>query len=67
MNLLQRFQNQLEALPLDSTKNNYVVACYVVAYSGGMDSHVLLHLCKQAGVVARAIHVHHGLQIEADQ
>ncbi|MBB5768111.1 tRNA lysidine(34) synthetase TilS [Xanthomonas euroxanthea] len=42
----------------------------LVAYSGGMDSSVLLHLLattsryRQMGV--RAVHVHHGLHAEAD-
>jgi tRNA(Ile)-lysidine synthase len=35
-----------------------------VALSGGMDSVVLLHLLKDAGV--RAVHVHHGLSPNAD-
>lgn len=44
---------------------------YCVGYSGGLDSHVLLHLCaasRDAGHAAdfRAIHVHHGLQAGAD-
>lgn len=39
----------------------------VVAYSGGPDSHVLLHLlCRLARFPLRAIHVHHGLQAQAD-
>lgn len=38
----------------------------VVAYSGGLDSSVLLHLCRHAPVPVRAIHVHHGLQPLAD-
>jgi tRNA(Ile)-lysidine synthase len=38
-----------------------------VAYSGGCDSTVLLHLLKCEGVRRlRAIHVHHGLQAAAD-
>lgn len=43
------------------TPNNKLV----VAYSGGLDSHVLLHLLSQipnAQNVVRAIHVNHGLQ-----
>lgn len=42
---------------------------YRVAYSGGRDSHVLLH-CMHAAVAGSqlsAIHVHHGLHPEADQ
>lgn len=39
---------------------------YVIAYSGGVDSHVLLHCCKQLKLPVRAVHVHHGLQDVAD-
>jgi tRNA(Ile)-lysidine synthase len=39
----------------------------VLAYSGGLDSHVLLHLLHHlARHPLRAIHVHHGLQAKAD-
>ncbi|NLO80404.1 MAG: tRNA lysidine(34) synthetase TilS [Xanthomonadaceae bacterium] len=45
-------------------------AGYCVAYSGGRDSHVLLHLVAalrpRLGVPVRALHVHHGLQAPAD-
>ncbi|PKM09805.1 MAG: tRNA lysidine(34) synthetase TilS [Gammaproteobacteria bacterium HGW-Gammaproteobacteria-10] len=40
-----------------------------LAYSGGMDSHVLLHLCQSLPDVKgrlTAVHVHHGLQEAAD-
>lgn len=41
-----------------------------VAYSGGLDSHVLLHLCARLRTAypgqLRALHVNHGLQAEAD-
>ncbi|QPK61519.1 tRNA lysidine(34) synthetase TilS [Methylomonas sp. LL1] len=40
-----------------------------IAYSGGIDSHVLLHLCAtQTALKARvvAVYVHHGLQAVAD-
>jgi tRNA(Ile)-lysidine synthase len=48
--------------------------CFWVAYSGGLDSHVLLHALTQlhknksfpGGVKLRAIHIHHGLHPEAD-
>ena len=45
---------------------------YIVAYSGGMDSHVLLHALAQlrvqlAGVEVGAIHVDHGLQAQSPQ
>jgi len=42
---------------------------FYIAYSGGVDSHVLLHCCS---TIARlkdkltAVYVHHGLQVEAD-
>ena len=39
----------------------------VVAFSGGLDSTVLLHLATQADRPVRAIHVHHGLQAGADE
>lgn len=45
---------------------------YWIAYSGGVDSHVLLDLCArlqrsmQAAPVFTAVHIHHGLQREAD-
>jgi tRNA(Ile)-lysidine synthase len=39
----------------------------VIAYSGGLDSHVLLHLCARLALFPlRAIHVHHGLQARGD-
>ncbi len=41
-----------------------------VAYSGGCDSHALLHLmaalCEQLPCPVQAVHVHHGLQAIAD-
>jgi tRNA(Ile)-lysidine synthase len=40
-----------------------------IAYSGGIDSHVLLHLCSsiaQLKVKITAVYVNHGLQIEAE-
>lgn len=40
---------------------------YAVAYSGGLDSTVLLHLAHAQGLPGlQAIHVHHGLQPAAD-
>ncbi|MGR9088725.1 MAG: tRNA lysidine(34) synthetase TilS [Gammaproteobacteria bacterium] len=49
--------------PLEPLKQVYV------AYSGGVDSHVLLHLAAAAEAVRTklvAVYVHHGLQPEAD-
>jgi tRNA(Ile)-lysidine synthase len=37
-----------------------------VAYSGGLDSHVLLHLLAQSDLQLRAIHINHGLNSDAD-
>jgi len=52
----------LAALPIDSA--------VIVAYSGGLDSTVLLHLLANAPNVRtrglRALHVHHGLNADAD-
>jgi len=39
---------------------------YWVAYSGGLDSHVLLHQLTQYPIKLKAIHVHHGLSPYAD-
>lgn len=38
----------------------------VVAFSGGIDSTVLLHLAMQTNLPVSAVHVHHGLQSAAD-
>ena len=40
-----------------------------VAFSGGVDSHVLLHLCASSAILKNklsAVYVHHGLQKQAD-
>lgn len=42
---------------------------FLIAYSGGLDSHVLLHMMSQlsnSSIQYRAIHIHHGLQKVAD-
>ncbi len=54
---------------LDLTKNS---GPYWVAYSGGLDSHVLLHAMAQLrqqnpGLKVQAIHVHHGLSEHAEE
>ena len=61
MSFLIRFQASLESLYQLPGK-----AKYVIAYSGGLDSHVLLHCCHKLKLPVRAVHVHHGLQIIAD-
>ncbi|WP_304440160.1 ATP-binding protein, partial [Oleiphilus sp. HI0079] len=48
---------------------------FYVAYSGGLDSTVLLHLAKRAAktqsskrrIQLKAIHVHHGISAHADR
>lgn len=40
---------------------------YWIAYSGGLDSHVLLYLCAQIRTIKlKAIHINHGLNPRAD-
>jgi len=45
--------------------------CFWIAYSGGLDSHLLLHALAQLRPLLKpklcAIHIHHGLQAEADE
>ena len=62
MSFVKRFQTSLESLSVPPEN-----AHYVVAYSGGIDSHVLLHCCKKLNLPVRAVHVHHGLQNIADE
>ena len=62
MSFLKRFQTSLESLYLLPKENSYVIA-----YSGGADSHVLLHCCHALNLPVRAVHIHHGLQAVADE
>jgi len=62
MSFVKRLQTSLESLSVPSEN-----AHYVVAYSGGIDSHVLLYCCKKLKLRVRAVHVHHGLQDIADE
>lgn len=66
MSFFKRFQTSLESLHEFSDNKNHRIKRYVIAYSGGVDSLVLLHCFKQLGVNMRAVHVHHGLQNAAD-
>ncbi len=66
MSFLKRFQTSLESLHEFSGSKNHNIKRYVIAYSGGVDSLVLLHCFKQIKANARAVHVHHGLQDVAD-
>lgn len=68
MTLSKRFSDILESLFFKSDFSSETPQRYLVAYSGGLDSHVLLHLCaKFSRLPVRAIYIHHGLQDEADQ
>ena len=58
-------------LILEAIRNHPPSPVYWVAYSGGLDSGVLLHLAAQAksgqrGIEIRALHIHHGLHADAD-
>ncbi len=61
MGLGGQFQRVLDTLPEVRSARSCVLA-----YSGGVDSHVLLHLCHAARLPLRAVHIHHGLQAQAD-
>ncbi len=39
---------------------------YWIGYSGGLDSSVLLYLLARSGIPLRAVHVNHGLSLNAD-
>jgi tRNA(Ile)-lysidine synthase len=67
MSILNTLKQQLSVEPLLSASH------IVVAYSGGVDSHVLLHALhnirqiEQLNFQISAIHIHHGLSQHADQ
>lgn len=70
--LLQALHECLAARPLAACDlNAYPQRRFLIAYSGGLDSHCLLHLlsrCRQQlSVSIEAVHVHHGLQADADR
>ena len=66
MSLLSQLKIHLSKSPLDDAKD------IVVAFSGGVDSHVLLHAlnelkqCQEYAFQLHAIHIHHGLSPYAD-
>jgi len=47
--------------------DHYPAPSYVIAYSGGLDSHVLVHACAalKPHTALRVIHINHGLQSAA--
>jgi tRNA(Ile)-lysidine synthase len=61
--------NPLSAEIIESLLNQHKTFTRIyVGYSGGVDSHVLLHLCTSIKMLEgkiTAVHVHHGLQAEA--
>ncbi|KXI27509.1 tRNA lysidine(34) synthetase TilS [Paraglaciecola hydrolytica] len=67
MNLISELQTKL--IPVLASSQHAIV----VAYSGGVDSHVLLHclsVLRKQGVINNpisAIHIHHGLSANADE
>ncbi|MCX7068809.1 MAG: tRNA lysidine(34) synthetase TilS [Methylococcales bacterium] len=62
--------NLLSADIIESLLNQHKHFNHIyIGYSGGVDSHVLLHLCASVPSLSgkiTAVHVHHGLQTEAD-
>ena len=70
--LKEQFQKALDSIKNDLTnpfsENNTIeTQTVLVAYSGGMDSHVLLHLCVALNLDVRAVYINHGLMQEANQ
>jgi len=70
--LIEQFQKALLSIHIDlerssSGSNRHDNKTYLVAYSGGLDSHVLLHLCTIEKLDIRAVYINHGLQEEASQ
>ncbi len=65
-----RDDNSLEQQILAALRRLPSPRRYLIAYSGGLDSTVLLHaLARQASALAAplaAVHIHHGLQAPAD-
>ena len=69
---------EVNGLPTDSFENNTFLKQlqaqlrphgkkYLCAYSGGLDSTVLLHAAaRSTGIELRAVHIHHGLHPNAD-
>jgi len=60
----------LSSLSIESALTQYHNPPHIyIGYSGGIDSHVLLHFCASMARLKEkitAVYVHHGLQLEAD-
>ena len=60
----------LSSLSIESALTQYHNPPHIyIGYSGGIDSHVLLHLCASMAHLKEkitAVYVHHGLQLEAN-
>jgi tRNA(Ile)-lysidine synthase len=60
----------LSAYSIESALNQCNNPAHIyIGYSGGVDSHVLLHLCASITRLKdriTAVYVHHGLQVEAE-
>ena len=59
-------KQSLEAFLSDFKRQAPLPACFVVGYSGGVDSTVLLHALLATGVPVHAVHVNHQIQQQAN-
>lgn len=50
------------ANPVSFSQPDIQSARFIIAYSGGLDSHVLLHLMQASQLSCRAVYIDHGLQ-----
>lgn len=64
--LLQALRATLQAVPGAATNSNADAETVAIAYSGGLDSSVLLAVAARLGLKLVALHVHHGLSPQAD-
>lgn len=62
--------HSLSSATIETALNQHKPFAHIyVGYSGGVDSHVLLHLCATTATLSgkiTAVYVHHGLQAEAE-
>ena len=71
--MLEQFEGALAEIMQRafSISDNAATPAFAIAYSGGLDSSVLLHLIAQYAVTHQhklfAFHVHHGISANADQ